>query len=112
MERARDGGLIAAAQVVINAVKERLRGGYTTGAFVIGNVLGSVTRTDPVDENGVRVIRVGTNVAYAPHWEFGHDNLFTGKFERVEIWVKELFGTAAAQAVAFSRTFTRLMAAG
>lgn len=109
MERARDAGLIAAAHVVINRVKDGLRGGYKTGAFVTGNVMSSVTRTDPVDENGVRVIRVGTDVNYALFWELGHENLFTGKFERKEVWVPALVETAQEQALAFARTFARFM---
>lgn len=109
MERARDAGLVAAAQVVVNAVKESLRGGYTSGLFVTGNVLNSATRTDPVDENGVRVIRVGTNVEYAPHWELGHENIFSRKFERVEKWVPALFNTANEQAAAFGRVFARFV---
>jgi hypothetical protein len=110
MERARDAGLIAAAQVVINDEKRRLRGGFTSGLFVTGNILNSVTRTEPTDENGVRVIRVGTDVEYAPFWELGHVNAWSRKFERVETWVLALFSTASEQAAAFSRVFARFMA--
>lgn len=109
MERARDAGLIAAAQVVQNRVREKLRGGFTSGLFVTGTLLNSVTRTDPVDENGVRVIRVGTDVDYAAHWELGHVNLFSRKFERQERWVPALFETANEQAAAFARVFARFM---
>jgi hypothetical protein len=56
------------------------------------------------------VIRVGTDVDYAAHWELGHENLFTGKFERKEVWVPALFRTANEQAAAFSRVFARFMA--
>lgn len=110
MNRARDAGLIAAAQVVVNRVKEKLAGGYTSGAFVTGHVLNSVTRTEPADENGVRVIRVGSNVNYALFWELGHVNLFTRKFERVEKWVPALVETAQQQADAFARVFARFLA--
>lgn len=110
MEQARDAGLIAAAHVVINEVKRGLRGGYTSGAFVTGHVWNSVTRTDPLDENGVRVIRVGTDVMYALFWEVGHRNVFTRKFERVEIWVPALLSTADRQALAFATVFARYMA--
>jgi hypothetical protein len=109
MEQARDAGLIAAAQVVINDEKRRLAGGFTSGLFVTGNILNSVTRTEPADENGVRVIRVGTNVVYAAPWELGHVNLFSRKFERVETWVPALFSTAQQQALAFARVFARFM---
>lgn len=112
MEQARDAGLIAMAEVVKTEVKLGLRGGYTSGAFVTGHVWNSVTRTDPVDENGVRVIRVGSDVSYALYWELGHLNLFTKKFERKEVWVPALYRTAPAQAAAFARVFERVMAAG
>jgi len=111
MEQARDAGLIAAAEVVKTEVKRGLRGGYTSGAFVTGNVWNSVTRTDPTDENGVRVIRVGTNVMYALYWELGHQNLFTRKFERVEVWMPTFLSTADRQALAFARVFARFMEA-
>lgn len=123
MERARDAGLIAAAQVVVNEVKQGLRGGYMSGAFVTGNVMGSVTRTEPADENGVRVIRVGTDVEYALFWELGfapapgvfspglgRGQLGPTQFRRKEVWVPALFRTANEQAAAFSRVFARFMA--
>lgn len=109
MNRARDAALIAAAQVPLNAIKEELAGGYTSGDFVTGASLNAATRTDPVTEDGVRVIRIGTNLLYNLFWEIGHLNLFTGKFERKEIWVPKLLSTAQEQALAFARTFARFM---
>ena len=109
MDRARDAALIASAQIVINEVKEKLAGGYTSGLFVTGNVLNSVTRTEPIDENGVRTIRVGTNVNYALFWEIGHRNLFSRRFERKEVWVPALLSTAQRQADAWARTYARFL---
>jgi hypothetical protein len=109
MNRARDAGLIAAAQVVANRVKEKLAGGFTSGLFVTGNLLNSVTRTEPTDENGVRVIRVGTNVVYALPWELGHINLFSRKFERQERWLPALMETAQQQADAYARVYARFI---
>ena len=69
--RAVDAGLNASSYVYYNEVKLRLAKGYTTGHFVTGNVLNSVTRSKPATEQGTRVIKVGTNVKYAAYWEFG-----------------------------------------
>lgn len=109
MERARDAGLIAAAQVALNRIKRKLAGGFKTGDFTTGDSVNSATRTDPVDENGVRVIRIGTALMHNLFWTLGHVNLFTGTFERNDLWVSEFFSTANEQALAFARTFTRFM---
>ena len=42
-QKATGDGLLASAQVYVNAVKRGLRGGYTSGEFVTGNVINSVT---------------------------------------------------------------------
>jgi len=87
MPDALDAGLIGAGYVYRNEVMRGLAGGYTTGAFVTGRVMNSVTISDPYDgDNGGRAISVGTDVDYAAFWEQGHMNLFTRQFERVEIW--------------------------
>lgn len=106
--RAIDGGLIAQAEVYRNAVKRELTGGYTSGDFVTGNVLNSVTRTEPRYDGRGHAITVGTNVLYALFWELGHYNLFTRRFERVEIWRPKMAETAQAQRAAFARVFNRI----
>lgn len=78
--------LVAAAAVPANAVRIRLKGGYTSGNFVTGLSSASVTQSTPEDEGNAVTVRVGTNVKYAPFWEFGHFNIFTRKYERVEVW--------------------------
>lgn len=86
MDQALMDGLTAAAQHYANEVKQDLRGGYTSGAFVSGNVINSVA-VDPGQRRGdVLEARVGTDVMYALFWEVGHQNLFTRRYERVEIW--------------------------
>lgn len=77
-----NAGLKAAAYVYANEVKRALAPGYTSGAFVTGRVLNSVTVGEPA--NGA--IEVGSDVDYAMYWELGHHNLFTRRYERVEIW--------------------------
>ena len=78
--------LVAAATVPANAVRLRLRGGYTSGRFVTGLSSASVTQSAPESSGDAVLVRVGTNVKYAPFWEFGHFNVFTRKYERVEVW--------------------------
>lgn len=122
MNRALDAALIAAVQVPLNRVKEQLAGGYTTGDFVTGASVNHATRTDPTTENGVRVIRFGTDLDYNLDWELGFvpaRGVFSpgiGRntqgpigLQRKEIWVPALFDTAQQQALAFGRTFVRFM---
>ena len=79
MNAARDAALIAAAEVVRTEVKLRLRGGYTSGQFVTGNVWNSVKLSAPTDDPEGRGVRVYTDVTYALYWEVGHLNTFTRK---------------------------------
>jgi hypothetical protein len=112
LRQARSAGLVAAAEVVIGRVKEGLRGGYTSGAFVTGNVLNSVNRSEPMeDERGAHIL-VGTDVDYALYWEVGHQNIFTRRFERKEVWVPALFASRAEATAAFQRVFQRAMGGG
>jgi hypothetical protein len=112
LRAARFAGLVAAAQVVINAVKESLRGGYTSGAFVTGFVLNSVNRSEPSEDAQGAFILVGTNVNYALFWEVGHMNVFTRKFERQERWMPAFLKTRQQQADAYLRAFTRVWGTG
>lgn len=66
-----DAGLVAAAYVYRSAVMRKLTHGYTSGLYVTGNVLNSVTVSPIRTVEGVRRIAVGTNVPYAAYWEFG-----------------------------------------
>jgi hypothetical protein len=86
-------GLIAAAEVYVTEVKERLEKGYTSGAFVTGNNANAVARGEPeVSGDGV-AIQVGSRQVDPPYplyWELGFHSVFTGKYERVEVWVPTL----------------------
>jgi hypothetical protein len=96
--KATDDALRAGAQELINGLKDPkplgLRGGYTSGAFVTGNLLGSIQATDPYTEKGTRHISVYTDVPYAEmwegppgsKWEKGHYNIFTRKVMQVKVW--------------------------
>lgn len=105
--------LIAAAQVFINAVKKQLAGGYTSGNFVTGNVLNSVTRSDPEPTGlGGYALEVGTNVPYALYWELGHHNLFSRKFERVPVWEPAFLESQDDAVNAYQRTLKRFVEQG
>lgn len=108
-EQAVDAGLVAAAYQYRNEVVRRLSQGYTTGDFVTPHVALTVTVTPVFSRGGVRMIMVGTNVDYAAFWEFGHHNLFTRRFERVEHWREAMMASGAAQGAAFARTFKRVL---
>ena len=89
-ERAQKAGLIAAAETYMAPVRERLQRGYTSGAFTTGNAANSVARGEPeVSGDGAEIAVGSTQVdpPYPLYWELGHQNLFTGKTERVEVWV-------------------------
>lgn len=102
--------LIAAAQVIINAVKRRLAGGYTSGAFTTGNVLNSVTRSDPEPTGlGGYALEIGTNVPYALYWELGHHNVFTRKYERAPVWEPAFLESQGDAASTYERVLRRLL---
>lgn len=107
---ARFNGLLAATQVLINAVKRGLRGGYTSGKFTTGNVINSVTRGElETDYDDVMTMRVGSNVPYALFWELGHHNTFTRKFERVPVWVPAITGNLEQIRAAYARQYVATM---
>ena len=107
--RARSAGLIAAATVLINAVKRGLRGGYKSGAWVTGNVMNSVTRSEP--DLALGEILVGTNVNYALFWELGFMSAWSRKFERKEVWMPAMLSNREQIAAAYARAYAREMAA-
>lgn len=108
--KASENGLIAAAQVVVNAVKRGLRGGYTSGNFTHGIVLNSVTKGQVEESEDGWLIRIGSNVMYALFWELGHHNIFTRRYERVEIWAPAAAQNSAEAASAFGRVYVSTMA--
>ncbi len=103
--RAQASGLIAAAETYKAEVVRKLIHGYTTGNFVTGANANAVARGEPeVSADGASIAVGSTNEVYALPWELGHQNLFTGKHERVEVWVptmvemrEQLVGIVAAE---------------
>lgn len=104
-EDAAAAGLLAAAYVYFNEIKRRLAGGFTSGAFVTGNLLNSVAIQPPAREGGDLVVRVGTPIKYALYWELGHNNVFARRFERQERWFPAAIDTEPEQQRAFAAAF-------
>jgi hypothetical protein len=89
-DRAIQAGLIAAAEVYTGEMREQLQRGFTSGAFVTGNLANSVARGDPERTGDGHSIPVGSTQVEPPYglyWEVGHQNVFTKKHERQERWV-------------------------
>lgn len=111
--RAVDAALEAGAQELINGLKDPkplgLRGGYTSGAFVTGNLLNAIFATDPYTQAGTRHISVYTDVDYARFWEEGHENRFTRRREQQERWAPTLRRKDEDIFMAFARTYQRFM---
>jgi hypothetical protein len=103
--------MLAAAYVYASAVKARLMQGYTTGNFSHGGagVAGTVTVGEVVRAGDRWTVPTGTNVPYALYWEYGHFNLFTRQYERVEVWRETFEARATDMVSAFGATFVSRM---
>lgn len=118
MDQAARNGLTAAANVYRNAVKRELAGGYTSGKFVTGHGINAVTQTAPERESGGLALRVGTNAkgpndySYPLGWELGHFNIFSGRYERVPIWLPALTTALPEMQAALARVYRRTMTEG
>ena len=111
--KATDDALVASAQELINGLKDPkplgLRGGYTSGAFVTGNLLGSIQATDPYTDKGTRHISVYTDLDYAKFWEEGHNNRFSRRREQEERWRPTLQRKEEDILLVYSRVYKRSM---
>jgi hypothetical protein len=96
-------GLVAAAEVLIAAVKRGLEGGFTSGDFDTGQLVDSVERTEPDPVRGE--IYVGTKWFYALSWELGHINVFSRQFERKEVWMPAFLENRVMIKLAYARAF-------
>jgi hypothetical protein len=110
MKAARKAGLEAAGQVVVDAVKEALRGGFTSGDFDTGESVENVKMTAVSDDGNTASIRIGTDLVYNLVWELGHLNVYSRKFERKEVWIPTLFATRPQQLAAYTAAYQRVMA--
>jgi hypothetical protein len=111
--KATDDALVASAQELINGLKDPkplgLRGGYTSGAFVTGNLLGSIAATDPYTDKGTRHISVYTDLEYARFWEEGHQNVFSRRREQEERWRPTLQRKEEDILLVYARVYKRSM---
>ena len=111
--KATDDALVASAQELINGLKDPkplgLRGGYTSGRFVTGNLLGSIQATDPYTEAGTRHISVYTDLEYAKHWEDGHNNIFSRRREQETRWKPTLRRKDEDILAVYARVYRRSM---
>jgi hypothetical protein len=106
-------GLTAGARHYAGEVMRDLAGGYTSGAFVTGAVMRSVTVVPAVRVGDTYEALVGTNLLYALFWEVGHQNLFTRRYERQEVWRPRLVWEAnRIRAIAQQRAEARLQQMG
>jgi acyl dehydratase len=122
----------AAAALYEGNVKRRMmRGYYTSGAFrSTAQIVQHVQREKPVYRDGgwetvvgipsgirVRVDRLGKKrsldvAGIALAWELGHQNLFTRKFERVEIFKPVLLESAQQIVQTYARILKRYLDRG
>ena len=99
-------GLKAAGVMLHTIIQREIDWGYTSGDFSTGLVAQSIIRGRP----GTRKIWVGTPNPIAAVWELGHFNIFTQRYERVEIFRKSLEGNAHKLARIFADRYLEKLA--
>jgi hypothetical protein len=114
-ERAERARLLAGAEVVLAHLIDRHVGGYTSGDFVTGHVINSLRRGDVErGQNGELLVRVGTTQTdppYPVYWTLGHQNLFTGNYERVDHWTPAVADAAVPATEAGNAAFAAVWGA-
>lgn len=111
--QAQDDALKAAAVVVRDELRrDPGRAGYTSGAFVTGNLEASIRVVGPFDDDGKRTVAVVSDNDYARYWEEGHHNVFTRKWEHEPRWGPALHATAPRQVSAMKRAHRLRMRGG
>ena len=109
-ERASFLGMDAAANVYEREVKRAHGDHYTSQAFRSTlSVRQSIRRTQPMRTKEGWYSRVGTKLRQPLYWELGHQNLFTGKFMRREIWKPTAIAQAQAIRDAYARVVSRIL---
>jgi hypothetical protein len=109
-ERASRLGMDAAANVYEREVKRAHGDHYTSQAFRSTlSVRQSIRRTQPMKSSDGWYSRIGTKLRQPLYWELGHQNLFTGKFMRREIWKPVAIAQAQAIRDAYARVVSRIL---
>jgi hypothetical protein len=128
MQRAAEASLIAAAEVGVATMKERLPPSYYTGGkYATGNLLLHIIRGEPFAIANGLAIQYGTapmDPPYALFWELGHmawPSYFSTKlnrwvsydgpkkFRRKEIWVPTFYELRPQFQAAFERVYARFI---
>jgi hypothetical protein len=103
-------GMDAAANTYEREVKRAHNDHYTSQAFRgTLQVRQSIRRTPPMKSTEGWYSRVGTKLRQPLYWELGHQNLFTGKFMRREIWKPVAIAQAQAIRDAYARVVKRIL---
>lgn len=126
-DKAARAGVVASSQYLLNEIKKAYSDYYTSGEFRSTlQIRQAWRRADPEkNENGwFTIVGVPTETVtpkgsktsvdrgkVALYWEMGHDNLFTGKRERVPIAVPTATQSAKGMADAWARVVKRYMEA-
>lgn len=106
-------GLDAAATHLRVAVVKAFGSSYYKGGAFRSTlqVKQSIRHVGPAWDGDGWAATVGTNKIEALYWELGHQNLFTRKFERVELWVPTVMQERERLQQVFAVVVARLMGA-
>lgn len=101
-------GLAAAGNHLRTAVVKAFGSSYYKGGAFRSTlqVKQSIRTVGPTSTPSGYEMLVGTKLIEALYWELGHRNLFTRKYERVELWVP----TATREIGPIRQTFARVIA--
>lgn len=108
--RAVPAALVAALLIAEGAAKRNVTGGFTTGKHVTGRLRSSITHSEPVEEGGAWVGRVGTNVkGYPAAWEFGFTTTRGNHFHKPWL-VPAVMDNRDRMRTTFQAVYDRMMA--
>lgn len=109
LEDAVGSGLAAAGDYVGEMIGRELAHGYTSGEHVEDTRANAESVQVQVFIRGEErpYVRIWSNKPHAYFWEVGHYNIFTRSFQRKEIWVPTLYGTANEQVLRFTAAAMR-----
>lgn len=83
---------------------------YKGGAFRSTlQVKQSIRRLAPYKTSDGWETTIGTKFIEALYWELGHRNVFTRKYERVQLWVPTATDNVDAMRTTFARVVARIM---
>jgi len=102
----------AATHLRVSVVRAFGSSYYKGGAFRSTlQVKQSIRHVGPTWDGSGWAATVGTNKIEALYWELGHQNVFTRKYERVELWVPTVLAERAKIQEVFATIVARVMGA-